>query len=83
MRLLFANRMLEAIDDLPEAEREVFDLVCIQRMAQAKAGQSGGGSAVTAKRRLSRGLRVLSVQRSDLGPGVKPPGSIEVQSARK
>jgi RNA polymerase sigma-70 factor (ECF subfamily) len=76
------RRMLEAIGDLPEAEREVFDLVRIQGMTQAKAAQSRGGSALTAKRRLSGGLRVLSVQLSDLGPGVRPPGSIEVQSAR-
>ena len=34
------------------------------------------------KRRLSRGLRLLSEQLSDLRPGEKPPGSIQVQTAR-
>jgi DNA-directed RNA polymerase specialized sigma24 family protein len=76
------RRVLEAIGDFPEVGREVFDVVRIQGMTQEKAAQSRGGSAVTAKRRLSLSLRVLSVQLSDLVPGEKPPGSIEVQSAR-
>jgi RNA polymerase sigma-70 factor (ECF subfamily) len=76
------RRMVEAIGDLPEAEREVFDMVRIQGKTQAKAAESRDGSAVTAKRRLSRALRVLSVQLSVLGPDVKPPGLVEVRSAR-
>jgi RNA polymerase sigma-70 factor (ECF subfamily) len=42
-------RMLRAIDELPEDEREVFDLVRIQGMMQAEAAQLLGVSAVTVK----------------------------------
>ena len=69
-------RMLRAIDELPEDEREVFDLVRIQGMTQAEAAQLLGVSAVTVKRRLSRGLRLLTEQLADLRPGENPPDSI-------
>ena len=62
-------RMLQAIDALPEDEREAFDLVRIQGMAQAEAAQVLGVSAVTVKRRLSRGLRLLTEHLADLRPG--------------
>ena len=54
------DRMLPAIGELPEDEREVFDLVWIDGMTQAEAAQVIGVSAVTVKRRLSRGLRLLA-----------------------
>ena len=44
-------RMLRAIDELPEEEREVFDLVRIQGMTQTEAAEVLGVSAVTVKRR--------------------------------
>jgi RNA polymerase sigma-70 factor (ECF subfamily) len=69
-------RMLRAIDGLPEDEREVFDLVRIQGMTQAEAAQLLGVSAVTVKRRLSRGLSLLAEQLSDLRPGENRPDSI-------
>jgi RNA polymerase sigma factor (sigma-70 family) len=69
-------RMLRAIEDLPEDEREAFDLVRIQGMTPAEAAQVLGVSAVTVKRRLSRGLRLLAEQLADLRPGQEPPGSI-------
>ena len=69
-------RMLRAIEDLPEDEREVFDLVRIQGMTQAEAAQLLGVSAVTVKRRLSRGLQLLAEQLADLRPGERPPDSI-------
>ena len=69
-------RMLEAIDELPEDEREAFDLVRVQGMTQTEAAQVLGVSAVTVKRRLSRGLRLLTEQLADLRPGEKPPDSI-------
>jgi RNA polymerase sigma-70 factor (ECF subfamily) len=47
-------RMLRAIDEPPEEEREVFDLVRIQGMTQTEVAQGLGISAVTVKRRLSR-----------------------------
>ena len=70
------RRMLQAIDDLPEDEREVFDLVRIQGMTQTEVAQLLGVSAVTVKRRLNRGLRLLTEQLSDLRPGEKPADSI-------
>ena len=69
-------RMLRAIDDLPEDEREVFDLVRIQGMTQAEAAQLLGVSTVTVKRRLSRGLQLRAEQLADLRPGEGPPDSI-------
>jgi RNA polymerase sigma-70 factor (ECF subfamily) len=69
-------RMLRAIDELPEDEREVFDLVRIQGMTQAEAAQLLGVSMVTVKRRLSRGLRLLAEQLADLRQGEDPPDSI-------
>ena len=69
-------RMLRAIDELPEDEREVFDLVRIQGMTQAEAAQLLGVSAVTVKRRLNRGLRLLTERLADLRPGEEPPDSI-------
>ena len=68
-------RMLRAIDQLPEDEREAFDLVRIQGMTQAEAAQLLGVSAVTVKRRLNRGLRLLAEQLADLRPGGIPPDS--------
>jgi RNA polymerase sigma factor (sigma-70 family) len=52
--------MLRAIGELSEDEREVFDLGRIQGIMQAEAAQALGISAVTVRRRLSRGLRPLS-----------------------
>src|SRR5262249_23427137 len=69
-------RMLRAIDELPEEEREVFDLVRIQGMTQAEAAQLLGVSTVTVKRRLSRGLQLLAERLSDLRRGGGPPDSI-------
>jgi RNA polymerase sigma-70 factor (ECF subfamily) len=69
-------RMLRALDELPEEEREVFDLVRIQGMTQAEAGQVLGVSAVTVKRRLGRGLSLLAERLADLRPGEEPPDSI-------
>ena len=54
-----SRRMLAAIADLPEEEREAFDLVRIQGLTQAEAGQVLGVSAATVNRRLNRGLQLL------------------------
>jgi RNA polymerase sigma factor (sigma-70 family) len=62
-------RMLEAIDGLPEEEREAFDLVRVQGMTQTEAAEVLGVSAATVKRRLNRGLRLLTEQLADLRPG--------------
>jgi RNA polymerase sigma factor (sigma-70 family) len=62
------HRMLPAIDELLKDEREVFDLVWIDGISQAEAAQMLGVSAVMVKRRLSRGLRLLTEQLADLRP---------------
>jgi RNA polymerase sigma-70 factor (ECF subfamily) len=69
-------RMLQAIDELPEEEREVFDLVRIQGMTQTEVAAVLGVSVVTVKRRLNRGLRLLTEQLADLRPGEGPPDSL-------
>jgi RNA polymerase sigma-70 factor (ECF subfamily) len=71
-----ARRILPAIDELPEDEREVFDLVRIQGMAQAEAAHVLGVSEEMVKRRLNRGLRLLTEQLADLRRGEKPPDAI-------
>jgi len=63
-----ARRMLAAVADLPEEEREAFDLVRIQGLTQAEAGQVLGVSAATVNRRLNRGLQLLLEALDDLRP---------------
>jgi RNA polymerase sigma-70 factor (ECF subfamily) len=62
------RRMLEAIEKLPEDEREAFDLVRVQGMTQTEAARILGVAAITVKRRLNRGLRLLTEQLGDLRP---------------
>jgi RNA polymerase sigma-70 factor (ECF subfamily) len=69
------RRMLEAIDSLPEDEREAFDLVRIQGLTHGEAAEVLGVSAKTVQRRLDRGLRLLTERLGDLGPDATPPGS--------
>ncbi len=45
-------------------------------MTQAEVAQMLGVSAVTVRRRLSRGLRPLAEQLADLRPSEKPPDAI-------
>jgi RNA polymerase sigma-70 factor (ECF subfamily) len=70
------RRMLQAIGELPKDEREAFDLVRVQGMTQTEAAHVLGVSVVTVKRRLNRGLRLLTEQLADLRPGEEPPDSI-------
>jgi RNA polymerase sigma factor (sigma-70 family) len=63
-----ASRILKAIEDLPEAERESFDLVRIQGMSQAEAAGVLGVSPMTVNRRLHRGLQQLAASLADLYP---------------
>jgi len=61
-----AVRILEAIDGLPDEEREAFDLVRLQGMTFQEAASIAGVCAKTAQRRLNRALILLSEQLGDL-----------------
>jgi RNA polymerase sigma-70 factor (ECF subfamily) len=63
-----AIRMIEAIENLPEAEREVFELIRIQGITQSEAAELLQVSAKTVQRRLNRCLLILSEQLGDLRP---------------
>jgi RNA polymerase sigma-70 factor (ECF subfamily) len=67
------RRILAAIDSLPEAEREAFDLVRIQGMSQAEAAKVLEVSVMTINRRLNRGLQLLAVTLGDLYPSGEDP----------
>jgi RNA polymerase sigma-70 factor (ECF subfamily) len=69
-----ASRMLEAIERLPQGEREAFELVRIQGMAQVEAARVFGVSVATVNRRLSRGLQLLANALGDLYPDEEEPG---------
>ena len=62
------RRLIEAIDALPAEEREAFDLVRVQGLTQAEAAAVLGVAPRTVKRRLDRGLRLLTERLSDLRP---------------
>ena len=66
------RRILEAIEGLPEGEREAFDLVKIQGLTHAEAAGVLGVSLRTVKRWVSRGLRLLMARLADLGSGDTP-----------
>jgi RNA polymerase sigma-70 factor (ECF subfamily) len=67
------RRMLEAIDALPPDERDAFDLVRVQGMTPTEAAEVLGVAVVTVKRRLNRGLRLLTEKLRDLRPNDTPP----------
>jgi RNA polymerase sigma-70 factor (ECF subfamily) len=60
--------MLEAIDGLPEDEREVFDLIRIQGLTQAEASAVVGVCEKTVQRRLNRARLLLAERLADLRP---------------
>jgi RNA polymerase sigma-70 factor (ECF subfamily) len=66
------RRMLEAIDGLPGEEREAFDLVRIQGLTYDEAAELLGVVPRTVRRRLDRGLRLLTERLGDLGPTARP-----------
>ena len=70
------RRMFEAIDSLPEDEREAFDLVRFQGLTYAEAADLIGVVPKTVQRRLDRGLRLLTERLGDFRPGATPPGPI-------
>lgn len=69
---LNARRMLEAIDNLPEDEREAFSLVRIQGMTRNEVAQLLGVSTKTVQRRLNLSLLLLREAVADLHPDGQP-----------
>ena len=68
-----ARRMLEAIEGLPQEEREVFELVRIQGMSYPETAELIDASPKTVQRRLNRALILLAEQLRDLcPPGLEP-----------
>lgn len=63
-----ALRILEAIDALPEAIREVFDLVRVQGLTQGEVADLLGVSAKTVQRRLHAAVFSLGEALADLRP---------------
>ena len=63
-----ATRIFEAIDKLPDDEREAFDLVRIQEMTQTEAAEVLGVGVRTVQRRLNRALVLLAEALPDLRP---------------
>jgi RNA polymerase sigma factor (sigma-70 family) len=68
-----ARRILDAIDALPEEEREVFSLLRIQGVTQPEAAEILGVSAKTVQRRLNRSLIILAEKVGDLQPAPRQP----------
>ena len=65
---LEGQRMIEAIEGLPQDEREAFGLVRIQGLTHPEAAEVLGVSPKTVQRRLNRGLVLLAAQLDDLHP---------------
>jgi RNA polymerase sigma-70 factor (ECF subfamily) len=63
-----SRRILKAIDDLPEEEREVFGLVHVQGLMQGEAAEVLGVSIRTVQRRLNCALLLLAKELEDLRP---------------
>ena len=62
------RRMLEAIDNLPEDEREVFGLVRLQGLTHAEAAEVLDVSTKTVQRRLNRASLLLAEELDGLRP---------------
>ena len=63
------RRMLQAIDQLPEDEREVFELLRIQGLTQPETAEVLNVSTKTVQRRLNGALMLLAKELNDLRPG--------------
>jgi RNA polymerase sigma-70 factor (ECF subfamily) len=69
-----ACRILDSIDQLPEAERETFTLVRIQGLMHTEVAEIHGVSTKTVQRRLTRALVILTESLGDLAPREDLPG---------
>jgi RNA polymerase sigma-70 factor (ECF subfamily) len=63
-----AVRVLTAIENLPEDEREVFSLIRIQEMSQVEVAAILGVATKTIQRRLNRALVLLTETLADMAP---------------
>jgi RNA polymerase sigma-70 factor (ECF subfamily) len=70
-----ARLILETIGNLPDDEREVFDLMHIQGLTESEAAAVLGVGARTVKRRLDRGIQLLTERLGDLLPEEPPSGA--------
>jgi RNA polymerase sigma factor (sigma-70 family) len=61
-------RMLDAVEGLPDDEREIFGLVQVQGLTHTEAAAVLGVSPKTVQRRLNRGLMLLTKALGDLAP---------------
>jgi RNA polymerase sigma-70 factor (ECF subfamily) len=68
-----ARRIFQAIDALPEDEREVFELVRIQGMTHREAAECLDVAERTVDRRLNRGLVMLKQQLGEFWVAESPP----------
>ena len=62
------QRILKAIDELPEDEREVFSLAHIQELTRGEVAEVLGVSVRTVQRRLNSSLLLLSKELDDVRP---------------
>src|SRR2546421_625773 len=62
------RRMLEAIDNLPEDEREVFGVVRLQGLTHVEAAEVLDVSVKTVQRRVNRASLLLAEELDDLRP---------------
>lgn len=62
------RRILDAIETLPDGEREVFELLRIQGVSYTETAELLGVSESTVHRRLNRGLVLLVEKLADLRP---------------
>ena len=68
-----ARGMFQAIDELPNEEREVFELVRIQGMTHVEAADLLSVAQKTVQRRLNRALLLLTEKLGHMRPAHLPP----------
>ena len=70
------SRILSAIDQLPEEDREVFNLIRLQGMGTSEVARLVGATTRTIQRRLKRSLTMLAERIGDLEPDSDPPPTL-------
>ena len=77
------RRMLEAIDNLPEDEREVFGLVRLQGLTHAEAAEVLDVSTKTVQRRLNRASLLLAEELADCARPEEPRSRTQARVAER